>query len=89
MRLSGGKAQANENKYPHIVAVSVAGRGLEIELNRQIVNFHKARHIQPRHGRHVAGARGQTHYRWCFSDLETAQSFAKQFSGKIIRDGLS
>jgi len=86
MRLiSSGKSLANEREYPHIVAVSVAGGGLEIELSRQIVNFHNTRHIQPRHGRTaVRSASGLTYYRWCFSDLETAQSFAEQFGGTVI-----
>jgi hypothetical protein len=86
MRLiSSGKTAENERKYPHIVAVAVAGRGLDIELSRQIMNFHKARHIRPRHGRSAfPKTGGETHYRWCFADLETAQSFAEQFGGLIL-----
>jgi hypothetical protein len=83
-----GKAAANEGKYPYIVALSVAGRGLDIGLSREITNFHNARHIQPRHGRNaVPKGGGEAYYRWCFSDLETAQSFAEQFGGKILHEG--
>jgi hypothetical protein len=89
MRLiSSGKAAANERKYPYIVALSVAGRGLDIGLSRQITNFHNPRHIKPRHGRNVVSTGGgEAYYRWCFSDLETAQSFAEQFGGKIQHAG--
>jgi len=41
----------NESKYPHIVAIAVAGEGLDIGLSRRIMDFHKTRHVQPRHGR--------------------------------------
>jgi hypothetical protein len=87
MRLiANGRAAANERKYPHIVALSVADQGLDFELSRRIMNFHNALHIQPRHGRNaVPKGGGETYYRWCFSDLETAQSFAEQFGGTIIQ----
>lgn len=87
MRLiKSGKAAANERKYPHIVALSVTGPGLDIGLSRQIVDFHNARHIQPRHGRSALPKPGiEAQYRWCFSDLETAQSFAEQFGGMTIQ----
>lgn len=45
-----GKAVANEGKYPFIVEVSVAANGLAIELNREIVGFHKAHRIPARFG---------------------------------------
>jgi hypothetical protein len=55
-------------------------------LSRRIMNFHNALHIQPRHGRNaVPKGGGETYYRWCFSDLETAESFAEQFGGTIIQ----
>ena len=50
-QISGGKATENERKYPYIVAVAIAGKGLDIGLSRRIMDFHKARHIQTRHGR--------------------------------------
>ena len=41
-----GKTLANERKYPFIVEVPVAAHGLDVELNRQIIDFHKLpRHI--------------------------------------------
>jgi hypothetical protein len=49
----GGKALANERKYPFIVKVPVAANGLDVELNGQIVGFHKLHRVQPRFGRTV------------------------------------
>jgi hypothetical protein len=46
-----GKAIANEQKYPFIIAVPVAANGLDVELNNQIVGFHKSRRIPPKFGR--------------------------------------
>ena len=79
-----GKAVANEKKYPFIVEVSVAASGLDVELNRQIVAFHKLRGVPPRHGRTV-WRNEQRYYRWCFSDLETARAFVKQFGGAFYK----
>jgi hypothetical protein len=79
-----GKALANERKFPFIVEVSVAANGLDRELNHQIIGFHKSRHVSPRHGR-TAFRDGQTYYRWCFSDLETARAFAEQFGGAFYK----
>jgi hypothetical protein len=39
-----GKTAVNEAKYPFIVEVPVAANGLNVELNRQIVGFHKLLH---------------------------------------------
>jgi hypothetical protein len=79
-----GKAVANEKKYPFIVEVPVAANGLDRELNRQIVGFHKSRRVEPRHGR-TAFRDGQTYYRWCFSDLATAREFVEQFGGAFYK----
>jgi len=80
-----GRGITNERKYPYIVAIAVAGKGLDIGLNRRIMAFHTARHIQLRHGRSAnpKGGEGEVYYRWCFSDLETARSFVEQFGGTI------
>ena len=75
----GGKAVANETKYPLIVEVPVAAKGLDIELNRQIVEFHKSRRIPPRFGRSIFRD-GQSYYRWCFSDLETARALSNSLA---------
>jgi ribosomal protein S27E len=66
-----GKAVGNERKYPFIVEVPVAADGLDRELNRQIIGFHKSRRIEPGFGR-TAFRDGQTYYRWCFSDGDGA-----------------
>ncbi len=87
MRLiPSGKLAANERKYPYIVELRVAGEGLDIELSRQIMKFHTARHIQPRHGRSAFPKAGKSYYRWCFSDLKTAQSFVERFGGKMLHE---
>jgi hypothetical protein len=77
----GNKALANENKYPFVIELHVAATGLDRELNDHIVGFHKARLLIPRFGR-SALRDGETYYRWCFSDLETARAFAEQFGGR-------
>jgi hypothetical protein len=84
-QIPSGKAAENERKYPYIVAIAIAGKGLDIGLSRRIMAFHKTRHTQPRHGRSTIpkGGAGEVYYRWCFSDLETAGSFAEQFGGTI------
>jgi hypothetical protein len=79
-----GKAVDNEKKYPFIVEVRVAASGLDRELNRQIIGFHKSRNVEPRHGC-ITFRDGQTYYRWCFSDLETARAFAEQFGGVFYK----
>jgi hypothetical protein len=62
------KADVNERKYPFIVEVPAAANGLNVELNSQIVGFHKSHHTPPRFGR-TALRDGQIYYRWCFFDL--------------------
>jgi hypothetical protein len=86
-QISSGKAAENERKYPYIVAIAIAGEGLDIGLNRRIMDFHNARHIRLRHGRSVIhrGGEGEACLRWCFADLETARSFVEQFGGTIIQ----
>ena len=78
-----GKPLTNERQYPYIVELAVNGESLGVALSRRIIDFHRARQIQPRHGRCTILKEGQTHFRWCFSDLETAQSFVDQFGGTI------
>ena len=78
-----GKPLTNESKYPYIVALAIAGEPLDVGLSRQIIGFHKARHIQPRHGRTSISSEGRNLYRWCFSDLETARAFIGQFGGTL------
>jgi hypothetical protein len=79
-----GKAAANETKYPFIIEVPVTSNGLNVELNRQIVGFHKSHNTPPRFGR-TAFRDGQIYYRWCFFDLATARAFAEQFGGAFYK----
>src|SRR5262249_28330202 len=82
-----GKALANETKYPNIVELAVPDDGLKIEMSRRIMEFHKSRHIQPRHGRWIT-KENQTYCRWCFADLGTACDFVEQFGGALWETGL-
>ena len=80
----GGKPLTNESQYPYIVELAVTGGALGVALSRRIIDFHKARQIQLRHGCcTILKQEGKTRYRWCFSDLKTAQSFIEQFGGTI------
>ena len=79
-----GKTLANERKYPFIVEVPAAADELNVELNRQIVGFHKLHHTTLRFGR-TALRDGQIYYRWCFFDLATARAFAEQFGGAFYK----
>jgi hypothetical protein len=80
------KAVSNERKYPNIGELAVTSDGLELVLSSRIIDFHKSRHIQPRHGRTVLRER-RTYYRWCFSDLGTACDFIEQFGGALCETG--
>ena len=81
----GGKGSANEINYPYVVELSVVRDGLDIDLSRQIMQFHKSRHIQPQYGRRIPAARGNFYYRWCFSDVLTAHAFVEQFGGEFCK----
>ena len=76
------RAITNERKYPYIVELAVDTDELSVELSRRMLNFHKSRNIQVRHGRRIR-IETQIYFRWCFSDLETARSFVEQFGGRI------
>ena len=78
--VGAGKVVTNERTYPYLVEIPVAAAGLDIALNRQIVEFHKSRRIQLRHGRTILKA-GETYYRWCFPDSTMARAFVEQFGG--------
>jgi hypothetical protein len=79
-----GKAVANERKHPFIVEVPMAASGLDVELNGRIVAFHKSRGITVQFGRTIRRNEGR-HYRWCFSDLESAHAFVEQFGGTFYK----
>jgi len=79
------KPVTNEIKYPYVVELAVVGDGLDVELSRRIMQFHKSRHVQLRYGRRINKRRGKFHYRWCFSDLLIARAFAEQFGGDFAK----
>jgi hypothetical protein len=84
-RPSKNKPVANEIKYPYFVELAIVGDGLDVELSGRIMQFHKSRHIQLRYGRRINAKRGKTYYRWRFSDLSIARSFAEQFGGDFAK----
>ena len=79
----------NEINHPYVVEVALVSAGhsggLDVELSRRIMQFHKSRHIQPRYGRTITTKRGTIFYRWCFSDLSIARDFAEQFGGEFCK----
>jgi hypothetical protein len=79
-----GKAFANESKYPYIAELFVDDDELDVELSRRMMDFHRSRKIQTRHGRIIV-REGQVYFRWCFSDLATAHAFMEQFGGEVLR----
>jgi len=81
-RGSSYKAVGNETKFPYIAELPTSMRGLDVALSRRIIQFHKTRHIQPRHGRTIL-KEGLLYYRWCFPDLQIAHEFIEQFGGSL------
>jgi hypothetical protein len=79
------KALTNEFRNPFIVRLAVVREGLDVELSRQIMQFHKSRNIQPRYGRRKTTSRGKVYYRWRFSDILMARAFAEQFGGEFYK----
>ena len=75
----------NEINHPYVVELAVVSDGLDVELSRLIIQFHKSQHIQLRHGRRrrTTKRRGKVYYRWCFSDLLIARAFVEQFNGEL------
>jgi hypothetical protein len=74
----------NEVMHPYVVEIAVFSDGLDVELSRRMIQFHKSRHIEPRYGRIITTRRGNL-YRWCFSDLLIASAFAEQFGGEFFK----
>jgi hypothetical protein len=83
LKPQSGRPVTNEREYPYIVELAVATDELDFQLSRWIIDFHKLRHIETRHGRRVVRG-SQLHYRWCFFDLATACDFAEQFGGELL-----
>jgi hypothetical protein len=82
-----GKAVTNESKHPYVVKLEVVSDGLDIELSRRIVQFHKLRDIQPQYGRTIFRRSGPD-YHWCFDDLSIAHAFIEQFGGELYKAGI-
>jgi hypothetical protein len=59
---------------------------LDVGLSCRIMNFHKTRHIQPRHG-FTAILKEDRTFRWCFSDLETARAFMSNLAAHCAKRG--
>jgi hypothetical protein len=48
-----GKAVTNEREYPYIVELVFDNDILDVELSRRMLDFHRSRKIQARHGRRI------------------------------------
>jgi len=83
-KFPSGRSKSNESRYPYIVELAVGKNGLDAKLGRQIMQFHNARRIEPRHGSTTVGRDG-VYYRYCFSDLSKARAFVEQFGGVELR----
>jgi hypothetical protein len=81
------RALTNETENPYVVEITLPSDGLDAGLSRDIMRFHKSRHIEPRYGRRITTGRGKVCYRWCFSDLLIARDFAEQFNGEFCKPG--
>jgi hypothetical protein len=76
-------AVENEINHPYVVELAVVSDGLNIELCRRIMQFHKLRQVELRYGRRLTRGGGKIHYGWCFADLLIARAFAEQFGGEF------
>ena len=77
------KVVINESKFPYIVGFAVVDDELDVELSRRIMNFHRSRKIQVRHGRKIV-RECEIYFRWSFLDLATARAFMEQFGGEVL-----
>jgi len=82
------RAITNETRHPYIVELAVVGDRLDVQLSRQIMQFHQSRRIEPRFGRRTAASRNLYHFRWCFADLLIALAFIEQFGGELYKYGI-
>jgi hypothetical protein len=82
--MSGLSKAANQKKYPHVVELGVGSGGLDVKLNWQIMQFHKSRHIEPRHGRTIVMRSGFI-YRWCFEDLSSAHTLSNSLAASSAK----
>ena len=77
----------NERRYPHIVELAVGKRGLDIGLNRRIMDFHNSRHIKLRHG-HIVLKEGQNVLSLVFFGINDGPRSCAIWIDKQIRDYL-
>ena len=81
-QLTSAKAITNEREYPHIVELVVDDDILDVEVSRRMLDFHRSRKTQARHGRRIVRGH-KIYFRWCFSDLATAREFMEQLGGEV------
>jgi hypothetical protein len=82
------KPVTNEIKYPYVVELAAVGDGLDVELSRRIMQFHKSRHIQLRYGRRINTKRGKTYYRWRFSDYRSLAPLPNSLAETLLSCGV-
>jgi hypothetical protein len=61
-----------------IVELFIDAGELSVELNGRMMDFHRSRKIQVRHGRGII-RESQPYFRWCFFDLAAARAFIERF----------
>ena len=79
------RALKTERDLPHIVEIELPSTGLNTQMNREMVTFHRLHNIRPRFGRRRARA-GKHYCRWCFSNPGIADLFREQFGGARVRN---
>jgi hypothetical protein len=78
------KALTTERDLPHLVEIELPLSGLNTQMNREMVTFHRLHNIRPRFGRRRTQA-GKKYCRGCFSNPEIADLFRERFGGERVR----
>jgi hypothetical protein len=79
------RALTTERDLPHIVEIELPSSGLNTQMNREMVTFHRSHNIRPRFGRRRTKA-GKKYCRWCFLNPEVADLFQERFGGERVRN---
>jgi hypothetical protein len=79
------RAVKTERDLPHVVEIELPSSGLDTQMNREMVTFHRMHNIQPRFGRRRTLA-GKHYCRWCFPDSKIADLFRERFGGERLRN---
>jgi hypothetical protein len=79
------RALRTERDLPHIVEIELSSSGLNAQMNREMVAFHRFHDIQPRYGRRRTQA-GKHYCRWCFLNPGIADLFRERFGGERVRN---